>query len=113
MDTTVEEALVQRELVAAMSQTASTEETGSQSSGVQMPAVGSASGDVLGGAIEKLRRARAELAADRKRVNKELKKCREASTPIEDTRAESIHGRSRSCNADACSAEKARPYKEV
>ena len=73
MDTTVEEALVQRELVAAMSQTASTEETGSQSSGVQMPAVGSASGDVLGGAIEKLRRARAELAADRKRVNKELK----------------------------------------
>ena len=73
MDTSLEEGLAQRELVAAMKQSASTDPTGSQSSGSQMPAVESISGDVLGGQIDKLRHARAALAADRKRLMKELK----------------------------------------
>ena len=72
MDTSVEEALVERELVAALKQSPSIVATGSQSSGSQMPAVESISGDVLGGQIDKLRHARAALVADRKRLMKEL-----------------------------------------
>lgn len=73
MDIGVEEALAQRELVAAMKQSVSTAPTGSQSSSSQMAAVESISADVLGGQIDKLRHARAALAADRKRLMKELK----------------------------------------
>ena len=72
MDTSVVEALVERELVAAFKQSASIVATGSQSSGSHMAAVESISGDVLGGQIEKLRHARAALVADRKRLMKEL-----------------------------------------
>ena len=73
MDTSVEEALVERELVAAFKQSASLVATGSQSSGSHMPAVESISGDVLDGHIDKLRHARAAIAAGRKRLMKELK----------------------------------------
>ena len=106
MDTSVEEALVERELVAALKQSRSIVATGSQSSGSQMPSVESISGDVLGGQIETLRHARAALVADRKRLMKELE-CRESSTPIEAAGAEFIHGLYRTCNADACNGQNA------
>ena len=73
MDTSVEEALAERELVAALKQSPSLVATGSQSSGSQMSAVESISGDVLGSHIDKLRHARAALAAGWKRLMKELK----------------------------------------
>ena len=73
MYTSVEEALVERELVAALKQRPSIVATGSQRSGSQMAAAGSIRGDALGSHIDKLRHARAALAADRKRLMKELK----------------------------------------
>ena len=73
MDTSVEEALVERELVAALRQSPSMVATGSQSSGSQMPAAESIRGDVLGGQIDKLCHARAALVADRTRWMNELK----------------------------------------
>ena len=72
MDSTFEEELAERELVAALRHSACTAGTGSQSSGSQMAAVESISGDALGGQIEKLRHARSTLVADRKRLMKEL-----------------------------------------
>ena len=67
MDTSVEESLVERELVVAIKHRPSFVAKGSQSSGSHMAAAESIRGDVLGGQIEKLRHARAALLADRKR----------------------------------------------